>query len=411
MMVIRVLLAGRIHTYLRLPPAWTDTRTKTLTPLLLHCSPLDPSRHHSTSNPPRHRRSRPRRIPPTPPPDPSRLQAFIDQLPPRFTAEDLRRQLDLQRDPALCLHLFHWASHQPRFRHDGSTYLVAIKKLGAARMYQEMDAVAAQALAADSALSEPLFNTAIYFYTEARMLSKAVNAYKRMRDSPAAALCRPTLRTYNLLFAALLGKGTNSYINHMYMDTIRCLFRQMTDAGIEPDVFSLNAVIKGYVLSLHLNDALRVFHQMGVVYRCLPDQYSYSYLVHGLCAQGRTNNAKQLHGEMKGKGFFPSEKAYNSLVCALAMAGEVEEAVAILWEMGERRMSADLITYRTVLDEMCRQGSVRDAMVLLGDLQERGLVDGRTHRKLLYGIQDNYGTETGDLVPRSRFREASRCES
>ncbi|MQL75504.1 hypothetical protein Taro_007891 [Colocasia esculenta] len=380
-----------------------ESSAKTLIPALYHLHHLSTLPPHSVNH---RRRPKPGRSGQSPAlPDPSLLHGCIDQLPPRFSTDDLCLLLELQRDPLLCLQLFHWASQQPRFRHDASTHLATIKKLGAARLYQEMDAVAAQAFAAPAAPSEDLFDTAIYFYTEARMLSKAVNVYKRMRDSPAAVACRPTLRTYNLLFTALLGKGSNSYINYVYMDTIRSLFRQMVDAGIEPDVFALNAVIKGYVMSLHLNDALRVFHQMGIVYRCVPNEHSYNYLVHGLCAQGRTNNAKELYMEMKGKGFVPSEKAYNSLVCALAMAGDVEEAVAILREMGERRKLADFITYRTVLDEMCRQGRVKDAMVLLRDLQERDLVDGRAHRELMYGIQDTWGSEGGHLVPRTRPRE------
>ena len=86
--------------------------------------------------------------------------------------------------------------------------------------------------------------------------------------------CRPSIRTYNILFTAMLSRGKNSYINHMYMETIRCLFKQMVNDGIQPDIYSLNARIKGYVLSLNVNDALRVFHQMDVVYNCLPNSFT-----------------------------------------------------------------------------------------------------------------------------------------
>ncbi|PON80434.1 Pentatricopeptide repeat [Trema orientale] len=47
------------------------------------------------------------------------------------------------------------------------------------------------------------------------------------------------------------------------MDTIQGPFRQMVNDGIEPDIFSLNSMVKGYVLSLRVNDALRIFHKMG----------------------------------------------------------------------------------------------------------------------------------------------------
>ncbi|XP_057449025.1 pentatricopeptide repeat-containing protein At2g27800, mitochondrial-like [Lotus japonicus] len=323
--------------------------------------------------------------------DEAQFQLAQSQLLPRFTPEELSKVIALQSDPLVCLELFHWASQQPRFRHDVSTFQVTIKKLGAAKMYQEMDDVVNQLLAVPFLGSEALFNMIIYYFTEARKLTRAVHIFKHMK-SRRNLNCnfRPSIRTYNILFAALLGRGNNSYINHVYMETIRCLFRQMVHDGIEPDIFSLNAMVKGYVLSLHVNEALRIFHQMGTVYECHPNSLTYDYLIHGLCAQGRTENAKELCHEMKTKGFIPSSKSYNSLVNSLALGGEVEVAVNYLWEMTENQRSADFITYRTLLDEICRRGKVQEAMRFLQELQEKDLVDGHTYRKLLYMLEDEW---------------------
>ena len=323
--------------------------------------------------------------------DETQFQLAVSKIPPRFTSEELCNVISLQRDPLVCFELFNWASQQPRFRHDDSSYEITIKKLGEAKMYEEMDHVVNQALAVSSIGSETLYNTMIYFFTEARKLTRAVNIFKHMQNNRNLN-CRPSIRTYNLLFTAFLSRGRNTYINHMYIETIRCLFRQMVnDDGIEPDIFSLNCMIKGYVLSLHVNDALRIFHQMGVVYSCLPNSYSFDYLIHGLCAQARTDNAKELCNEMKEKGFVPSSISYNSIVNALALNGEVEDAVNYLWEMIDNRRSPDFITYKTVLDELCRQGKVVEATSLLRELQEKDLVDGHTYRKLLYVLEDDYG--------------------
>ncbi|RWR87884.1 Pentatricopeptide repeat [Cinnamomum micranthum f. kanehirae] len=333
------------------------------------------------------------------------FQQSLSQLPPRFTTQDLYKALSLQRDPNACLLLFNWASQQPRFRHDVSTFLIIIKKLGAAQLLDEFDAIVSQALSL-SVTSETLFNTIIYFYTESRKLSKAVSVYKHMKKCKDPN-CRPSVRTYNLLFSAMLSRGTNSYINYMYMETIRCLFKQMVDDGLEPDVFSLNAMIKGYVLSLHVNDALRIFHQMGAVYKCLPNAFSYDYLVHGLCAQGRSMNAQELYGEMKSKGFVPSRKAYNSLVNCLAIGGEVDEAVRILWEMEEMKRVVDSITYQTVVDALGRQGRVEEAVRLLRKLREKDMLDGHLYGKLMHLLQDDFGGSDG----RNGFGERQQEET
>lgn len=320
----------------------------------------------------------------------SEFKQAVSQLPPRFSQEELCNVITLQENPIVCLELFNWASQQHRFRHDECTYHITIKKLGAAKLYEEMDTVVNQVLAVSHIGNEALYNTIIYFFTEARKLVRAVNIFKHMRNIRKLD-CRPSVRTYNILFAAFLSRGKNSYVSHVYMETIRCLFKQMVNDGIEPDIFALNCMIKGYVLSLHVNDALRIFHQMGVVYNCRPNSFSYDYLIHGLCAQARTINARELFDEMKEKGFLPSSKSYNSLVSALALCGEIEDALSFMWEMIEKHRSGDLLTYRTVLDEMCRSGNIREAMNLLTQLQERDVVDGQTYRKLLYVIEDDFG--------------------
>ncbi|CAM8964344.1 unnamed protein product [Rhodiola kirilowii] len=323
--------------------------------------------------------------------DVAKFDQSVAKLPPRFNAEDLHNVMVFQDDPLVCLELFNWATQQPRFRHDVPTYHVVIKKLGAAKMYEEMDAIVNLVLAVPNIGSEALFNSMIYFFTSARKLTRAVMIYKHMKDSRNLKI-RPTIRTYNLLFAAFLGKGSNSYVNHMYMETIRCLFKQMVDDGVEPDIFSLNTMIKGYVLSLHVNDGLRIFHQMGVVFKCLPNAHSYDYLIHGLCAQNRTNNARELFSEMKEKGFTLSSKSYNSFVNALALAGEIDDAVIYLWEMVDVHRVADFITCRTILDEICRKGRVGEAFKLLRDFQDKDGVDGHGYRKLLHVIEDDFGS-------------------
>ncbi|KAI3828955.1 hypothetical protein L1987_03067 [Smallanthus sonchifolius] len=326
----------------------------------------------------------------------------ISHLLPRFKPEDLYNLINLQEDPLVCLELFNWASKQPRFTHDVSTFHVTIKKLGAAKMYDEMDRIVDEVLAIHSFGSEVLYNTMIYFFTEARKLSRAVNVYKHMRSIKNLE-CRPSIRTYNLLFAAFLSRRSNSYINHMYMDTMRMLFKQMVDDGVDPDIFALNSMIKGYVLSLHLNDALRIYHQMGVVYNCRPNSFTFDYLIHGLCAQGRTCNARKICDEMKEKGFVPSSKSYNSLVSSFALEGEVDQAVSYLWEMAGNQRSADYITYWTVLDECCKRRRCGDAVSLLKELEEKRLVDRSTCEKLRYELQVNYK----DLFDRNRMKNGN----
>lgn len=326
--------------------------------------------------------------------DEARFNKAKSLLPPRFTADHLHDVIVQEDDPLVCLELFNWASQQPRFRHNVNSYHITIKKLGVAKMYEEMDAVVNQVLAVPHIGSESLYNTMIYYFTEVRKLTRSVVIFKHMKDCKNLE-CRPSIKTYNLLFAAFLSRRSDTHVNHLYMETMICLFRQLIGDGIEPDIFSLNCMIKGYVMSNHVNDALRIFHQIDVVYNCQPNAASYDCIVHGLCAQGRTRNAKELCKEMRDKGFVLSTKTYNSLVNALSLNGEVEEAVGYLQEMTEKRKMVDFITYRTVLDQLCRQGKRREAKLLLEEFKGKNIVDGPSYKKLLSVLEDDFAYGRG----------------
>ncbi|XP_074319382.1 pentatricopeptide repeat-containing protein At2g27800, mitochondrial [Silene latifolia] len=321
--------------------------------------------------------------------DVAQFNKVVSQLPARFTADDLHNVLALENDSFVCLELFNWASKQHRFEHSVPTFHKTIQKLGIAGMIEEMYDVVDQVLARPNFGSEALYNTIIYYYTKARKLSRAVTVFKHMKKVENSD-CKPSIKTYNLLFAAFLARGQNTYINHMYMGTMVSLFKQMINDGIEPDIFSLNAMIQGYVLSNHVNDALRIFHQMGVVYTTVPDSLTYNHLIYGLCAQSRTNNASELFNRMREKGFDASGKTYNSFVNALALVGEVDKALKYLWEMIGNRKSADFITYNTVLDEFCRKGRAAEALNLLKEFKEKRLVDEVAYNKLLIVLKDDF---------------------
>ncbi|KAL6997794.1 hypothetical protein U1Q18_007919 [Sarracenia purpurea var. burkii] len=126
--------------------------------------------------------------------DEVKFQQAVSQLPPRFTAEELYNITTLQEDPLVCLELFNLASKQPRFRHNDFMYHIIIKKLGAAKLYGEMDDIVNRVLDVPYIGSESLYNTIIYFFTEDRKLTKAVNVYKHMRNSKNVDY-RPSIRT------------------------------------------------------------------------------------------------------------------------------------------------------------------------------------------------------------------------
>ncbi|XP_044349832.1 pentatricopeptide repeat-containing protein At2g27800, mitochondrial [Triticum aestivum] len=328
-------------------------------------------------------------------PSPDAVSTAIASLPSRLTPAVLASSLASTSDLRLLFPLLTHSLGRPTFRPDPGPFLVAIKRLGTAQLYHEFDRTCALFFSLLPSLPSPgpLLRAALYFYCEFRKLGKAFHVYTLMRSSadPAA---RPAADTYHALFTALLSRGGNdSMVHYMYMDTVSALFRQMLEEGIPPDTRALNVLVKGYAQSLHLNDALRVFHQMAPVYGCEPDGLTYSYLVRGLSAQGRTKNARELFDEMRGKGMMPTEPSCNAFVSALAVAGEAAEAERVMWDMARAGAVVDHITRRAVVEELGRAGKREDAERVVREMEEMGMLRIAERRALLASIQDD---EDGD---------------
>ncbi|KAJ6710983.1 hypothetical protein OIU74_011780 [Salix koriyanagi] len=75
----------------------------------------------------------------------------------------------------------------------------------------------------------------------------------------------------------------------------------MKASGVIPDTFVLNMIIKAYAKCLEVDEAVRVFREMGL-YGCEANAYSYGYLVKGLCGKERSGQGLGFYKEMKGKG-------------------------------------------------------------------------------------------------------------
>jgi pentatricopeptide repeat protein len=326
-------------------------------------------------------------------PSPDAVSAAIASLPTRLTPPLLASSLAATSDLRLLFPLLTHSLNLPAFRPSPAPFLVAVKRLGAAALYHEFDRTCALVFSLLPSLPSPgpLLRAALYFYCEFRRPGKAFHVYTLMRASadPAA---RPDAGTYHTLFATLLARGgSDSMVHYMYMDTVAALFRQMLEEGIPPDTRSVNVLVRGYAQSLHLNDALRVFHQMAPHYGCQPDAFTYSYLVHGLSAQGRTENARELFDEMRAKGMVPTEQACNAFVSALAVAGEVAEAERVMWELAKAGTVVDHITRRAVVEELGRAGKREDADRVVRKMEEMGILRVAERQELLGSILDECG--------------------
>ncbi|MED6186046.1 hypothetical protein PIB30_063045 [Stylosanthes scabra] len=298
----------------------------------------------------------------------TQFDTWINHLKPGFTPSDVHRALQAQSDPDLSLDIFRWTAQQRNYTHTYLTYLTLLKQLIAGRRYRHAETLIHEVIAGACDPSLDLYNTIIRFCCGRKFLfSLAFDVYKKMLRSEDS---RPTLETYSLLFSSLLRRFNKLNVCYIYLHSVRSLTKQMKASGVIPDTYVLNMIIKAYSKCLELDEAIKVFREMGL-YGCEPNAYSYGYIAKGLCEKGRVNQGFKFFQEMRGKDFVPTASTYVVIVCSLAMERSFEDAVDVLFDMLENSKSPDHLTYKTVLEGLCREGRSGGAFDLLDECRKR----------------------------------------
>ncbi|KAJ1414199.1 Tetratricopeptide-like helical domain superfamily [Sesbania bispinosa] len=345
---------------------------------LFNPSPLPPILHthtHSCSS-----SSSPR----TKTPLEKQFETWIQHLKPGFTPSDVDRALKAQSDPDLALDIFRWTAQQRSYKHTHLTYLTIIKQLIAGRRYQQAETLVEEVIAGACDSNIPLYNSIIRFCCGRKFLfNRAFDVYKKMLTSED---CKPNLETYSLLFNSLLRRFNKLHVCYVYLHAVRSLTKQMKASGVIPDAFVLNMIIKAYSKCLELDEAIRVFREMGL-YGCEPNAYSYSYIAKGLCEKGRVNQGFGFYKEMRVKCLVPSTSTYVIIVCSLALERRFEDAIEVMFDMLSNSRSPDHLTYKTVLEGLCREGRADEAFELLDECKKRDIyMNEKMYNTLLNGL-------------------------
>ncbi|GLU03877.1 hypothetical protein SLE2022_210490 [Rubroshorea leprosula] len=298
----------------------------------------------------------------------TQFESWIQKLKPGFTPADVDAALRAQSDADLALDIFRWTALQRGYRHTDGTYLTMIKILISGKRYRHAETLVEEVVAGACPASIPLYNAIIRFCCGRKFLfNRAFDVYKKMLRSDD---CKPTLETYTLLLNSLLMRFNNLNVAYVYLHAVRSITKQMKALGVIPDTFVLNMIIKAYSKCLDVDEAIRVFREMGL-YGCVPNGYTYSYIIKGLCEKGRVGLGLGFYKEMRDRLLVPRGSAYMVLICSLAIERKVDDALEIISDMLRNSMAPDVLTYKTVLEELCRGGRSHDAFELLEEWRKK----------------------------------------
>ncbi|XP_071699356.1 pentatricopeptide repeat-containing protein At3g25210, mitochondrial [Rutidosis leptorrhynchoides] len=334
--------------------------------------------------------------PPTPSPPPptssftprtplvKQFDTWLEKLKPGFTPYDVVEALRAQSDPDLAFDVFRWTGQQRGYKHNNTTYLTMIQIAVSGKRYHHAETLVEEILAGACTGSLPLYNSVIKFCCGRKFLfNRAFDVYKKMLNCEDT---KPNLETYKLLLDSLLRRFNNVNVCFVYLRGVKSLSKQMKAAGVVPDTFASNMIIKAHAKCHEIDRAISVFREMAL-YGNEPNLYTYCYLIHGLCEKGRVEEGLGFYKEMRGKGLVPKGSSFMILICSLAMEQRFDDSISVVRDMLRESMSPDLLTYKTLVEGLCREGRVDDAFDILEEFRKKdSFMNEKTYKSLLNGL-------------------------
>ncbi|KAE9604884.1 hypothetical protein Lal_00036856 [Lupinus albus] len=148
---------------------------------------------------------------------------------------------------------------------------------------------------------------------------------------------------------------------HRQVEEAGVLFGRMLDRGLKPKLLVYNSVISMLCKLGKLNDAIRVFEIMNK-YRCVPDNLTYTALIH---AHGEGKNWKAAYDllmEMLGFSLIPHFHTYNLVDSLLREHDQVDLCLKVDRKIENQK-----------LQKFCKEGQLDAAYVKAKSMIEKGI--------------------------------------
>ncbi|XAR72503.1 hypothetical protein NMG60_11019167 [Bertholletia excelsa] len=337
------------------------------------------------------------------------LRHLLRSLKPRQVCAVLRSQAD-QR---VALKFFYWADRQWRYRHDLVVYYAMLEVLSKTKLCQGARRVLHLMLRRGIECQPEAFGYLMISYSRAGNMKKAMGVLHLMQKAgvgPNLSLCNSTIK--------VLVRGKS-------LDKALRFLNRMQTVGIEPNVVSYNCLIKGYCELRQFDNAMHLIAEMPlkgcfpdkVSYyivmtflvkekkikevrdvmekmvndtKLLPDQLTYSTLIHLLSKQGHGEEALEFLKEAEGRGFLIGTVGYSAIIHSLCQEGRIDKANELVKEMLSKGCNPDVVTYTSLIHGYCHIGEMDTARNMLQQMYKCGCLPNTiSYNTLLSGLCKN----------------------
>lgn len=176
--------------------------------------------------------------------------------------------------------------------------------------------------------------------------NNAEKVYEMLTEMEAAGM-KPDSITYNTLIS-FFGR-------HKDFESVQTMMEQMREDGLDPTVVTYGVVIEAYCSAGELNEAMKLFKDMGMRSKVNPNTVIYNILIDAFSKLGNLQQALSLKEEMKQKMVRTNVETYNALFKCLKEKNQAETLLKLMDEMVEQSCEPNQITMEILME--CLSGS------------------------------------------------------
>jgi len=137
-----------------------------------------------------------------------------------------------------------------------------------------------------------------------------------------------TIATYNCLMDACARCNENSHIP--------ALLEEMGKSGIQPNIITYSAIIKGYCQENRVDRGLELLEEMRTVAKLTPDERIYNTIINGCARQCLYDKGMSILEQMMKEGVAPSNFTLSVLVKLAGRARHLDRAFELCTELKEK---------------------------------------------------------------------------
>ncbi|KAF6151163.1 hypothetical protein GIB67_037371 [Kingdonia uniflora] len=212
----------------------------------------------------------------------------------------------------------------------------------------------------------------IMLYGKARMMKHALAIKLFLDVVPKEYSIEPDVFSVNIVIKAFCDMG--------FLETAYLFMIEMEKAGIKPDVFRIQRfflllirtkILRSYLVTIRrawdANKLLCTMHCFGIS----PDEVTFNLVTKGFCLAGYLEMAKKVYSSLHGKGYKPNSRIYQTMMHYLCIGREFDLAFTMYKDSMKKNWFPSGDTISRLLEGLVKNANHKDAEVIMMFVRRR----------------------------------------